>query len=141
MDQLSEKQIWYYHIIPEYQTEKSFYACVRRSGMIKFDTFYFPHMLSARETQRSIKFGDGVWSGCLYDPDIYTDATFTPSTKMHGVHNEPLVLLKVTSEAFSYPERYFGCEDESDEEALVKKLNRLCGGEEMEQVPRNPPWV
>ncbi|AED90903.1 hypothetical protein AtNW77_Chr5g0088741 [Arabidopsis thaliana] len=73
MDQLSEKQIWYYHIIPEYQTEKSFYACVRRSGMIKFDTFYFPHMLSARETQRSIKFGDGVWSGCLYDPDIYTD--------------------------------------------------------------------
>ncbi|CAL9229373.1 unnamed protein product [Arabidopsis halleri] len=38
-------------------------------------------------------------------------------------------------------EKFFGCEDESDEEALVKKLNRLLGGEEMEQVPRNPPWV
>ncbi|BAB08953.1 unnamed protein product [Arabidopsis thaliana] len=37
-------------------------------------------------------------------------------------------------------EKFFGC-DESDEEALVKKLNRLLGGEEMEKVPRNPPWV
>ncbi|KAL1196945.1 Protection of telomeres protein 1b [Cardamine amara subsp. amara] len=37
-------------------------------------------------------------------------------------------------------EKFFGC-DESDEEALVKKLNRLLGGEELEQVPRNPPWV
>ena len=39
--------------------------------------------------------------GCVLFND--QKATFTPSTKMHGVHNEPLVLLKVTSEAFSYP--------------------------------------
>ncbi|XP_010452557.1 PREDICTED: protection of telomeres protein 1b [Camelina sativa] len=37
-------------------------------------------------------------------------------------------------------EKFFGC-DQSDEEAIVKKMNRLLGGEEMEQVPRNPPWV
>nr|ACJ49156.1 protection of telomeres 1b protein [Arabidopsis lyrata] len=37
-------------------------------------------------------------------------------------------------------EKFFGCE-QSDEEAIVKKLNKLLGGEEMEQVPRNPPWV
>ncbi|VVB13435.1 unnamed protein product [Arabis nemorensis] len=37
-------------------------------------------------------------------------------------------------------EKFFGC-DQSDEEALIKKLNRLLGGEEMDQVPRNPPWV
>ena len=76
MDQLSEKQIWYYHIIPKYQTEKSFYACVRKSGMMKFDTFYFPHMISARETQRSIKFGDGV-SG----RGVCTILTFTPTVR------------------------------------------------------------
>ncbi|XP_023636871.1 protection of telomeres protein 1b isoform X2 [Capsella rubella] len=37
-------------------------------------------------------------------------------------------------------EKFFGCED-SNEEAIGKKLNRLLGGEEVEQVPRNPPWV
>ncbi|KFK25033.1 hypothetical protein AALP_AA8G058000 [Arabis alpina] len=37
-------------------------------------------------------------------------------------------------------DKFFGC-DQSDEEALVKKLNRLLGGEEMKEVPRNPPWV
>ncbi|ESQ40554.1 hypothetical protein EUTSA_v10013532mg [Eutrema salsugineum] len=37
-------------------------------------------------------------------------------------------------------DKFFGC-DPSDEEALAKKLKKLLGGEEMEEVPRNPPWV
>ncbi|CAN8298382.1 unnamed protein product [Cochlearia groenlandica] len=38
-------------------------------------------------------------------------------------------------------DKFFGC-DQSDEECLVKKLNKLLGGEEeMEQETRNPPRV
>ncbi|CAH2073870.1 unnamed protein product [Thlaspi arvense] len=37
-------------------------------------------------------------------------------------------------------DKFFGC-DPSDEEALVKKLNILLGGDEMEELPRDPPLV
>ncbi|CAF2358221.1 BnaA10g30300D [Brassica napus] len=37
-------------------------------------------------------------------------------------------------------DKFFGC-DPSDEEALIKKLNRLFGGDGINEAPRNPPWV
>ncbi|KAG2262754.1 hypothetical protein Bca52824_069833 [Brassica carinata] len=37
-------------------------------------------------------------------------------------------------------DKFFGC-DPSDEEALIKKLNKLLGGDRMNEAPRNPPWV
>ncbi|KAF8096471.1 hypothetical protein N665_0307s0002 [Sinapis alba] len=37
-------------------------------------------------------------------------------------------------------DKFFGC-DPSDEEALIKKLNKLLGGDVMNEAPRNPPWV
>ncbi|WZZ23007.1 protection of telomeres protein 1b isoform X3 [Brassica rapa] len=37
-------------------------------------------------------------------------------------------------------DKFFGC-DPSDEEALIKKLNKLLGGDRINEAPRNPPWV
>ncbi|CAN7069354.1 unnamed protein product [Brassica rapa subsp. trilocularis] len=37
-------------------------------------------------------------------------------------------------------DKFFGC-DPSDEEALIKKLNKLLGGDRISEAPRNPPWV
>lgn len=40
-----------------------------------------------------------------------------------------------------WQEKFFGC-DQTDEEGIVKKLNRLLGGDEKDpMLPRNPPWV
>ncbi|KAL0736469.1 hypothetical protein Bca4012_012679 [Brassica carinata] len=41
----------------------------------------------------------------------------------------------------TYPnDKFFGC-DPSDEEALIKRLNKLLGGDGMNEAPSNPPWV
>lgn len=61
------------------------------------------------------------------------------------------ILITVTFRGFiqgivlyMYPplwqDKFFGC-DPSDEEALIKKLNKLLGGDRINEAPRNPPWV
>nr|GLL20773.1 fasciclin-like arabinogalactan protein 17 [Ipomoea trifida] len=76
-EQLSDpgapEQIIYYHIVPEYQTEESMYNAVRRFGKVKYETLRLPHNIVARESDGSVKFGDGDNSAYLLDPDIYTD--------------------------------------------------------------------
>nr|GMD86160.1 fasciclin-like arabinogalactan protein 17 [Ipomoea batatas] len=76
-EQLSDpgapEQIIYYHIVPEYQTEESMYNAVRRFGKVKYETLRLPHNIVARESDGSVKFGDGENSAYLLDPDIYTD--------------------------------------------------------------------
>ncbi|XP_042502473.1 fasciclin-like arabinogalactan protein 17 [Macadamia integrifolia] len=76
-DQLSKpgapKQIVYYHLIPEYQTEESMYNAVRRFGKIKCDTLRVPHKVVAEEADGFVKFGQGDESAYLFDLDIYTN--------------------------------------------------------------------
>lgn len=67
------EQMIYYHIVPEYQTEESMYNAVRRFGKVKYETLRLPHKIVARESDGSVKFGDGENSAYLLDPDIYTD--------------------------------------------------------------------
>ncbi|KAH9298902.1 hypothetical protein KI387_030584, partial [Taxus chinensis] len=73
-DQLSElEHIIYYHMIPEYQTEESFYTAVRRFGKLKYDTLHIPHKVVTQEADGTVLFGEGEESAHLYDHDIYID--------------------------------------------------------------------
>ncbi|KAL2536942.1 Fasciclin-like arabinogalactan protein 15 [Forsythia ovata] len=76
-DQLSElgapKQIMYYHLILEYQTEESMYNSVRRFGKVRYDTLRLSHKVVAEDADGSVKFGQRVGSAYLFDHDIYTD--------------------------------------------------------------------
>eukprot|EP00252_Welwitschia_mirabilis_P027937 TRINITY_DN9832_c0_g2_i1.p1 TRINITY_DN9832_c0_g2~~TRINITY_DN9832_c0_g2_i1.p1 ORF type:complete len:464 (-),score=63.65 TRINITY_DN9832_c0_g2_i1:474-1865(-) len=67
------ERIVYYHMIPEYQTEESFYTSVRRFGKIKYDTLLLPHKMLAQEADGTVLFGEGDSAAHLYDHDIYTD--------------------------------------------------------------------
>lgn len=49
------------------------YNAVRRFGKVRYDTLRLPHKVVAEEADGSVKFGQGVGSAYLFDPDIYTD--------------------------------------------------------------------
>uniref|UniRef100_A0A0C9S3R1 TSA: Wollemia nobilis Ref_Wollemi_Transcript_28463_2007 transcribed RNA sequence n=1 Tax=Wollemia nobilis TaxID=56998 RepID=A0A0C9S3R1_9CONI len=76
-EQLSEpgapEKIVYYHMIPEYQTEESFYTAVRRFGKVKYDTLHIPHKMVSQEADGTVLFGEGEQAAHLFDHDIYVD--------------------------------------------------------------------
>eukprot|EP00252_Welwitschia_mirabilis_P013143 TRINITY_DN29025_c0_g1_i1.p1 TRINITY_DN29025_c0_g1~~TRINITY_DN29025_c0_g1_i1.p1 ORF type:complete len:466 (-),score=44.64 TRINITY_DN29025_c0_g1_i1:396-1793(-) len=67
------ERIVYYHMIPEYQTEESFYTAVRRFGKVKYDTLLLPYKMLSQEADGTVLFGEGDSAAHLYDHDIYTD--------------------------------------------------------------------
>ena len=65
--------IIYYHIIPEYQTEESFYNAVRRFGQVSYQTLRESHKLVAEEEDGTVVFGEGKDKAHLVDIDIFKD--------------------------------------------------------------------
>lgn len=105
------EQIIFYHIIPEYQTEESFYNAVRRFGKVMYQTLREPYKLAAQEEDGTVVFGEGKGKAHLIDIDIFKDGRIS-------VQGLDKVLSPVVVNTTSSKGRKLEEEEEEESEAV-----------------------